>query len=66
MNKIYLSVIYFYYFCMFIYINYIYHIPIEPIYIIPCLKIFVFTTGLIVITILIIQFFYKKYKKVKT
>lgn len=64
MNKIYLSVIYFYYFCMFIYIEYIYHIPIEPIYIIPCLKIFIFTTGLIIITIAIIRFFYKK--KVKT
>ena len=66
MNKIYLSIIYFYYFCMFIYIEYIYHIPIESIYIIPCLKIFVFTTGLVVITIAIIQIFYKKYKKVKT
>jgi len=65
MNKIYLSIIYFYYFCMFIYVNYTYHIPIETIYIIPCLKIFIFTNGLIVLTILIVRFFYKKYKKAK-
>lgn len=60
MNKINLIVIYFYYFLLFIYINYKYTIPISIEYFIPCCILFIFTTSLVIITIYLISLIRRK------